>query len=174
MWFLTHELSGHVPMRLLLCQSKFGRTSGTAPTASLAGKQRLEIGKPDVIRPSIAADRCVVAAVIIGAIDQGVRERQRRATLCCEGDLPRAGESGARAYQSASRSELQGAQSAASLFRFGWANNRNSARSPWYLASLRLVSRAPTTVLPDGSKTRHSHPDLPRFVTTTSNIRRLV
>jgi hypothetical protein len=41
-----------------------------APAASLAGKPRLEIGQPDVIRPSVGADRCVVAATIIGTVDQ--------------------------------------------------------------------------------------------------------
>jgi hypothetical protein len=43
---------------------------GAAPAASLTGKPRLNIGQPDVIRPSIAADRCVVAAMIIGTVDQ--------------------------------------------------------------------------------------------------------
>ena len=41
-----------------------------APAASLAGKPQLEIGQPDVIRPSITADRCVVAALVIRAINQ--------------------------------------------------------------------------------------------------------
>jgi hypothetical protein len=43
---------------------------GTAPAAGLAGEARLDIGKPNVIRPSIAADRCVVATAKIGATDQ--------------------------------------------------------------------------------------------------------
>jgi hypothetical protein len=43
---------------------------GTAPAASLADETRLEIGQSDVIGPSIAADRCVVAAAIIGTVDQ--------------------------------------------------------------------------------------------------------
>ena len=42
----------------------------TAAAASLTGKPRLEIGKPDVIGPSIAVDRCVVAAAEIRAVDQ--------------------------------------------------------------------------------------------------------
>ena len=41
-----------------------------APAASLAGKPRLQIGQAHLIRPSVAADRCPVAAVIIGAVDQ--------------------------------------------------------------------------------------------------------
>jgi hypothetical protein len=50
-------------------QSKFGRTS--APfRPHLASEQRFDVGKPDVIRPSVAADRDRVAAPIIGAIDQ--------------------------------------------------------------------------------------------------------
>jgi hypothetical protein len=43
---------------------------GTPPPASLAGKPRLEIGQPDVIRPPVAADRYVMAAPVIRAIDQ--------------------------------------------------------------------------------------------------------
>jgi hypothetical protein len=43
---------------------------GTFPAASLAAKPRLYIGQPNVIRPSIAADRCVMAAPKIGAVDQ--------------------------------------------------------------------------------------------------------
>jgi hypothetical protein len=38
-----------------------------APAASLAGKPQFEIGEPNVIRPSIAADRDVMAAPVIGA-----------------------------------------------------------------------------------------------------------
>ena len=62
------------------------------------------------------------------------------------------------------------AQSADSLLRFGLANRKNSARSPWYLASGRLFSRPPNRVLPDRSKTRQSHL-LPRFATSISNIK---
>jgi hypothetical protein len=41
-----------------------------APAASFADKPRLELGQPDVIRPSVAADRCPMAALVIRAIDQ--------------------------------------------------------------------------------------------------------
>jgi hypothetical protein len=44
-----------------------------APPASLAGKPRLQIGQAHVIRPSIAADRRPVTAMIIRAIDQHAR-----------------------------------------------------------------------------------------------------
>jgi hypothetical protein len=40
------------------------------PAAGLAGEFRFDVAKPDVIRPSVAADRDRVAAPIIGAIDQ--------------------------------------------------------------------------------------------------------
>jgi hypothetical protein len=68
--------------------------------------------------------------------------------------------------------DKKAAQSADSLLRFGLANRKNNARSPWYLASGRLFSRPPSRVLPDRSKTRQSHL-LPRFATSTSNIKGL-
>jgi hypothetical protein len=43
---------------------------GASLAANLAGKARLDIGQPDVIRPSVAADRCPMAALVIRAIDQ--------------------------------------------------------------------------------------------------------
>jgi hypothetical protein len=36
----------------------------------LAGEPGLDIGQPNIIRPSVAADRGPVAALVIGAIDQ--------------------------------------------------------------------------------------------------------
>jgi hypothetical protein len=55
------------------------------PAAGLAGE--LGLGQPDVIRPSIAADRCRVAALVVGAIDH----ETTNATLAHLGksDLPR-------------------------------------------------------------------------------------
>jgi hypothetical protein len=38
--------------------------------AGLAGEARLDVGQPDVIRPSVAADRRPMAAPEIRAIDQ--------------------------------------------------------------------------------------------------------
>ena len=47
------------------------RSDISAPEAArLTGKQRLKIRRPDIIRPVIGTDRCVMAASIIGAIDQ--------------------------------------------------------------------------------------------------------
>jgi hypothetical protein len=40
------------------------------PTASLAGKPRLQIRQAHVIRPSVAADRSPMRAMIVAAIDQ--------------------------------------------------------------------------------------------------------
>ena len=42
------------------------------PAASLAGKPRLQIRRANVIRPSIAADRSPMRAMIIRAIDQKI------------------------------------------------------------------------------------------------------
>jgi hypothetical protein len=64
---------------------------GAAPATSLTGKPQLEIGQTDVIRPPIAADRCVVAAAIIGTIDQETANAS--SAHFCEGDLL-AGEGG--------------------------------------------------------------------------------
>jgi hypothetical protein len=38
--------------------------------AALADEARLDVGQPDAIRPSVAADRCPTAAPVIRAIDQ--------------------------------------------------------------------------------------------------------
>jgi hypothetical protein len=63
-------------------------------------------------------------------------------------------------------------QSAASLLRLGFANSKNSARSPWYLAPRRLACDPLMMAFPDESTTRHSHLDRPRPLTiTTSSIR---
>jgi hypothetical protein len=43
-----------------------------SPAAGLAGEPALDIGQPDVIRPSVAADRDRVAAPIIGPTDQEI------------------------------------------------------------------------------------------------------
>ena len=40
------------------------------PAAGLAGKSWLKIGQEDLMRPTIAADRSPVAAMIVAAIDQ--------------------------------------------------------------------------------------------------------
>jgi hypothetical protein len=58
----------------------------------LASEERLEIGKPDVIRPSIAADRCVVAAAKIGAVDQETANAS--GAHFPEADFVRAGDGG--------------------------------------------------------------------------------
>ncbi len=42
----------------------------TAPAASLAAKSRLQIGQPDIIGPSIAAERRPMRAMVVAAVDQ--------------------------------------------------------------------------------------------------------
>jgi hypothetical protein len=43
---------------------------GTPPAATLAGEPGFDVREPDIIAPSVAADRRPMAALIIGAIDQ--------------------------------------------------------------------------------------------------------
>ena len=43
---------------------------GTAPAAALANEPRLKIGQAHFTRPFVAADRYVMTAFVIGAIDQ--------------------------------------------------------------------------------------------------------
>jgi len=43
---------------------------GAALAASCAYELRLEIRQPNIIRPSVTADRDVMGALVIGAIDQ--------------------------------------------------------------------------------------------------------
>jgi hypothetical protein len=71
-----------------------GPDISAAPAASLADETRLDIGKTDVIRPSIAVDRRHVTTAIIGAIDQETANAS--GAHFCEGDFLRAGESGLR------------------------------------------------------------------------------
>jgi hypothetical protein len=40
------------------------------PAASLAGKPRLDVRQPNIIRPSVAADRSPMAAMIVGTVDE--------------------------------------------------------------------------------------------------------
>ena len=65
---------------------------GASLAAKLARKLRLYIGQPDVIRPSIAADRGRMPGAVIGAIDQ--QTAHPRGAHLGEGDLLRAGEFG--------------------------------------------------------------------------------
>jgi hypothetical protein len=50
--------------------AKVPQQSPLTPAACLAGKSRLKIRQPNVIRPSIAADRSPVPAMIIREINQ--------------------------------------------------------------------------------------------------------
>jgi hypothetical protein len=43
---------------------------GTSPAAGLAREPGFDVREPDIIGPSVAADRRPMAAAIIGAIDQ--------------------------------------------------------------------------------------------------------
>jgi hypothetical protein len=55
------------------------------PAASLTGKLGFQIRQAHVIRPSIAADRSPVTAMIIGAVDQ--ESTHARGAHFCEGDF---------------------------------------------------------------------------------------
>jgi hypothetical protein len=50
---------------------------GAPCAARLTGEPRLKIGRPDLIGPSVPADRCRVAAMEIGAIDQETTNTRR-------------------------------------------------------------------------------------------------
>jgi len=43
---------------------------GATVAAGLAHKPRLEIGQPEIVGPTIPADRQTMAAVVVGAVDQ--------------------------------------------------------------------------------------------------------
>ena len=43
---------------------------GAAPAARLTDEAIFDVGQPDIVRPLIGADRDVVAALVIAAIDQ--------------------------------------------------------------------------------------------------------
>jgi hypothetical protein len=65
---------------------------GAPLAAGRAYEPRLEIGKPDVIRPGICADRGGMAAPIIRAIDQNAADAG--VAHLSEGDLLRATDGG--------------------------------------------------------------------------------
>jgi hypothetical protein len=56
--------------RFASSQWKFGADVGTSLAAGLADEPGFQIGQPDIIRPSVAADRGPMAALVIRAIDQ--------------------------------------------------------------------------------------------------------
>ena len=49
---------------------EIGTDIRTLGAAGLAGEARLDVGKPGIIRPAVAADRGPMAALVIRAIDQ--------------------------------------------------------------------------------------------------------
>jgi hypothetical protein len=65
---------------------------GAPCAASLTGKPRLYIGRPEAIRPSLAADRRPMAALVIRAIDQQTANAD--GAHLGEGDFVLAGEGG--------------------------------------------------------------------------------
>jgi hypothetical protein len=64
---------------------------GTSPRCGAIKKVKRgsKIGQANIIRPSIATDRDLMAATIVGAIDQ--KPANTRAAHFCEGDFLRAG-----------------------------------------------------------------------------------
>jgi hypothetical protein len=61
---------GSNPSRIRFSRLPIGPDIGAAAAACLADERPLDIGKPDLIRPPIAADRAPMAAPEIRAIDQ--------------------------------------------------------------------------------------------------------
>ena len=62
--------SGHRRASGLLLPIEIRADISAPQAASLADEQELQVGQPNVIRPSVAADRCPMAALVIRAIDQ--------------------------------------------------------------------------------------------------------
>ena len=58
------------PSRILLCALPIRPHLRTTPAAKLAGKSRLQIRQAHVIRPSFAADRSPMRAMVVGAAIQ--------------------------------------------------------------------------------------------------------
>jgi hypothetical protein len=73
---LIFKLSRHLKYLKLNSRTSFPLPMEIGPNiraslaASLAGEARLDVGQPNVIGPSVPADRRRMAAMIIGAIDQ--------------------------------------------------------------------------------------------------------
>jgi hypothetical protein len=65
---------------------------GALPAAGLTSEQGFDIGQPDIIGPSIGADRGRMAAMIVRAIDQETAHARR--AHFSEGNLLRAREGG--------------------------------------------------------------------------------
>jgi hypothetical protein len=84
-----HFSSFLVPLPFLLLPIEIRPDIRAPLAAKLARKQGLYIGQPDVIPPSIAADRCRMAALEIRAIDQPAANA--RGAHLGEGDLLWAG-----------------------------------------------------------------------------------
>jgi hypothetical protein len=53
-----------------------GPDVGAAAAADLAHEERLEVGPPDIIRPSAGIDLDVVGAPVIRAVDQEAQKRR--------------------------------------------------------------------------------------------------
>ena len=62
--------SGNLRAPGLLLPAEIRADVSASPAAAPADEQRLDIGQPNLIRPSVAADRCPMAALVIRAIDQ--------------------------------------------------------------------------------------------------------
>ena len=69
-WLNGNARTKESPMDTKFFTPEIRADVGAFPAASLAGEPRLDIGQPDVIRPSVAADWCPVAAFVVRAIDQ--------------------------------------------------------------------------------------------------------
>jgi hypothetical protein len=70
--FSSNGLAGLRPASFILFHGPIEIRSDFSAlnAASLTSEQRLEIGQPHVVRPSIGIDLYVVAAMIIRAVDQ--------------------------------------------------------------------------------------------------------
>jgi hypothetical protein len=84
-----HFSSFLVPLPFLLLPIEIRPDIGAFGAARLAGKAGLDVGQPDIIGPLVAADRDVMAALVIRTIDQETANAGR--AHFSEGDLLLAG-----------------------------------------------------------------------------------
>jgi hypothetical protein len=98
-----------------LSQLKSGRTSASL-AAGLAHEAWLQIGEPDVIRPSVCADRGRMTAMIVRAIDQ--ETAHAASAHLGEGDLLRSGGGGGMLYDPA-KDKVSEAAANGVLFQLG-------------------------------------------------------
>jgi hypothetical protein len=89
-WLARRVSSGNRRASGLFFPAEIRTDIGASLAANVAGKQRLYVGQPDVIRPSVGAHGRRVAALVVRAIDQ--ETANAKGAHLSEGDVLLAGE----------------------------------------------------------------------------------